>query len=190
MTSPGTGREATNCGYNVRWMDSHPGLWTCQSLVQEMTSILPEVPDGHGAWTQVLSNLSMVPISRLQRFWIYAKRRGFHGRDAGPAWEMQETRALAAASLGMQRSAGGSKRGLDHLQQWRLEQEGFLNATLEALTPLLEAAQSLRSFIAKAVASIRNVAGIAFFYSFGALARSNPSSRLSCRLQTCRRNNT
>ena len=91
---------------------SCPGLWTCQSLV---TRVLLEVPDSHPAWAQVLSNLSKVPISWLQRFGIYVKRRGFHGREAGPAWEMQKTRALAAASLGMQRSAGGSGRGLDHL---------------------------------------------------------------------------
>ena len=65
-----------------------------------MISVLPEVLDSHGAWAHFLSKLSKVPISRLQRFWIYAKRRGFHGREGEPAWEVQKTRALAAASLG------------------------------------------------------------------------------------------
>ena len=116
--------------------------------------------------------------------------------------------ALAAASLGTQRSAGDSKRGLDHsllhgvgkeqhIQASRNLQSPFsqlapmelglefavdalviflawnstmasragrlLHAAHEALTPLREDTEHLRSFTAKAVVNTRDVAGIAFF---------------------------
>ena len=95
-----------------------------------------------------------------------------------------KTRALAAASLSVQRSAGDSNRGLEqnaapglgkeqHIrtsricnlqcpsEQWCLERS-FLNAALGALTLLREATQQWRCFTAKSVASTRDVVEIAF----------------------------
>ena len=118
----GSKRQIVGTVFDDAVVDSHPRLWTRQSLAQEMISVLPGVLDSRPVLAQVL-------------------------REPWPALDMQKSRALTAASPSMQRSAGDSKRGLDHLLPSglgarsntfgpgiRLEQEGFLNPALEALT--------------------------------------------------------
>ena len=179
------------------------GIWTSQSLVQEMISVLTDIPDSHPVWAQVRSNLSKVPIPRLQRFWICAKRHGFHGREVGNAensgtrsskprcaavsWGPKTRPGPCATPEGWAKSNTSRRAGICNLnfpnprgpvldlapdawvifrpgiQQWRLEQENFLNAALETLPPLREATQPLRSFTTKSVPSTRDVAGIALF---------------------------
>ena len=59
---------------------------------------------------------------------------GLHNREAGPAWEMQKTRALAAASLRMQQSAVDTKRGMDQLLPPGLGKEQHIKTSMDLET--------------------------------------------------------
>ena len=96
-------------------IDRFPGLLTAKVIIEDMKQQLDMVKGTHPGWGEVCTALERLELCRLQRFWVFLKLGGHHGSEAGPAWAAQRQRALAQASLGSQRAAGDSKKGLDHL---------------------------------------------------------------------------
>ena len=71
----------------------------------------------------------------MQRFWAHEIRRGKMDGPMGPQPLSAQERAQAWAYLGMQRAAGNSKRGLDHLLQPGLGKEKHMETALRLPSP-------------------------------------------------------
>ena len=67
------------------------------------------------AWEKVAHDMEGVAVAELQAFSAFAKCRGASSDIFGPAWAAQKDRVFALASMGFQRAAANSSRGLDHL---------------------------------------------------------------------------
>ena len=74
-------------------------------------------------------------VMAMQRFWAHEVRRGRMDGPMGPRPLSAQERAQAWAYLGMQRAAGNSNRGLDHLLQPGLGKERHMAAALELPSP-------------------------------------------------------
>ena len=117
-------------------VDRFPGLLGAEDVVADLQQQLLILPATHPAWSSTLGNLKALKLARLQKFWVYLKLGGHQGSESGPAWAEQRQGASAQASLGSQRAAGDSKRGLDHLLPPGLGKDAHIQRALAAENPL------------------------------------------------------
>ena len=120
---------------------STPGLLTAHQCVDQMELIFKELPDGPTSgtlpWRTVRARLGEEEegLLSLQRFWAHETRHGRAGAAMGPRPLSAQERAQAWAYLGMQRAAGNSRRGLDHLLRPGLGREGHMKQALALPSP-------------------------------------------------------
>ena len=118
-----------------------PGILTAHQCVDQMQLIFKQLPDGptSGAlpWRTVRQRLGEQEdgLLSLQRFWAHETRHGRANATLGPRPLSAQERAQAWAFLGMQRAAGHSKRGLDHLLRPGLGREGHMKEALALPSP-------------------------------------------------------
>ena len=118
-----------------------PGILTAHQCVDQMQLIFKQLPDGptSGAlpWRTVRQRLGEQEdgLLSLQRFWAHETRHGRANTTLGPRPLSAQERAQAWAFLGMQRAAGHSKRGLDHLLRPGLGREGHMKEALALPSP-------------------------------------------------------
>ena len=145
-----------NTAFDNYLVDRFPGVLSARDLVRDMQEQLPMI---RGNWDKVETILHRGNLRRLQRFWIFLRLQGHTATEAGPEWAMQRQRALAQAALGSQRSAGDSKKGLDHMLTPGLGKERHIVEATKANNPfevkqpmdldLAYAAEALATFWAR-----------------------------------------
>ena len=99
----------------VTALDNATGLLTPSDVIEDIQSQLRNVRVSDECYRQVFVNLKELPLQRLQGFWLFLVSKGHCELEAPPSWAAQKDRALLSASLGLQRAAGDSSKGLDHL---------------------------------------------------------------------------
>ena len=119
---------------------STPGLLSPDQCVDQMALIFRELEGGVSArlpWRTVRKRLRECggAVFALQRFWAHEVRKGRGGGPMGPRPLSSQERAQAWAFMGMQRAAGNSHRGLDHLLPPGLGRERHMEAALALPSP-------------------------------------------------------
>ena len=96
---------------------SVPGVLTAENIVEDMILQLPWLaePGPRQPWRLVTHQLAKLPLHQLQLFYVDEWLGQRNEQEHGPDWLPQRTRAAQYAGFGTQRSAGDSRRGLDHL---------------------------------------------------------------------------
>ena len=92
-----------------------------------------QVPDGVQA--QCTADLATIDLSTLQAYWIFICENGHTEEEAPPCWKSQRQRGLAVAAQGLQRAAGGSSKGIDHLLQPGLGKERHIEQATALFSP-------------------------------------------------------
>jgi hypothetical protein len=75
-------------------------------------------------------------LSALQTFWVYTQIKGLIPFCQGPSWCSQKRKAASMASLGKQRAAGVSSRGLDHMFPPGLGPAEHMKRSLQEPSPI------------------------------------------------------
>ena len=120
---------------------STPGLLNADQCVDQMALIFQELQEdgtpGTLPWrtTRMRLRTQEEGLHSLQRFWAHELRHGRGTGSMGPRPMSAQERAQAWAYLGMQRAAGNSKRGLDHLLRPGLGREGHMKEALALPSP-------------------------------------------------------
>ena len=120
---------------------STPGLFNAHQCVDQMQLIFRELTEdktgGTLPWRTIRTRLQGEEdaILALQRFWAHETRRGRGAGAMGPRPLSAQERAQAWAYLGMQRAAGNSTRGLDHLLRPGLGREAHMKEALALPSP-------------------------------------------------------
>ena len=121
-------------------VESYPGLLTVDDIVEDMalqfTNVSAVLP-----WASAKSKLSATYTSRLQAYWVDTQLRGKDPGHQGPEWKSMR-RAKLGAAAGLQRFAGDSKRGLDHLLEPGLGKEEHMRQALLLSSPFKPSVES------------------------------------------------
>ena len=116
-----TAGEAALCArlegtaFDPRSIARFPGVMSPAEVVADARLQLDFDFIPRSVWEQVALDMEGVAVAELQAFSAFAKCRGDSTEIFGPAWAAQKDRAFALASMGFQRAAANSSRGLDHL---------------------------------------------------------------------------
>ena len=127
--------------FDDRTLRSTQGLLSPDQCVDQMILLFEEMNFKNKKvklpWRIVRSNLRLqeAAVMALQRFWAHEVRRGQSDGAMGPRPLTAQDRAQAWAYMGMQRAAGHSKRGLDHLLQPGLGREKHMEQALALPSP-------------------------------------------------------
>ena len=107
-----------------------------RAVIAHMQAALPMIPPEAHIWTTTCHNLAECRLSDLQAFWAESQSRSLAPSSLGPDWGSQRNRSQLLASLGMQRAAGNSKRGLDHLIKPGMGKDRHVLLATRARNPL------------------------------------------------------
>ena len=127
--------------FDDRTLRSTPGLLSPDQCVDQMILLFAEMDFKDKKfklpWREVRSSMKLqeAAVMALQRFWAHEVRRGQCDGAMGPRPLTAQDRAQAWAYMGMQRAAGHSKRGLDHLLQPGLGREKHMDQALALPSP-------------------------------------------------------
>ncbi len=126
--------------FETEVLRSTPGLLSPDQSIDQMALIFKELDEGGPGklpWRETRKRLrgEEEGVYALQRFWAHEIRRGRGDGPMGPRPLSAQERAQAWAYLGMQRAAGNSHRGLDHLLQPGLGKERHMEAALALPSP-------------------------------------------------------
>ena len=115
---------------------SMPGLFSPDHCIDQMELIFKEL-DVKLPWRTIRMRLRSheAGVHALQRFWAHEVLRGQGDGPMGPRPRSAQERAQAWAYLGMQRAAGNSHRGLDHLLQPGLGRDRHIHAATALPSP-------------------------------------------------------
>ena len=113
--------------------DPFPGVMNRSMFIAEMSSIFDGPKYSAIDWDIPLDDKH---IANLQTFWIFTQLRGAIPHSQGPDWCSQKRKAASMAALGMQRSAGASNRGLDHMFPPGLGPEEHMRCSFAAPSPM------------------------------------------------------
>ena len=128
--------------FDIHALRSTPGLLSPDQCMDQMALIFGELKTDQRnpatlPWRTTRSRLREQEegVLALQRFWAHEVRRGRADGPMGPRPLSAQERAQAWAYLGMQRAAGNSHRGLDHLLQPGLGKEGHMEQAMALPSP-------------------------------------------------------
>ena len=122
-------------------LDNAIGMLSHVEVVRDVEEQLSSITISASVYNQLEKELAALPLCRLQGFWLFLVGRGHCEPDAPPSWLAQRDRAFLLASLGVQRAAGDSHKGLDHLlppglgrEEHNIRQAARLKSTFPAHT--------------------------------------------------------
>ena len=117
------------------FLDSHPLVMCAEKIVREMQSVFAAVSMDAAVWTDLARQLPGQACSECQCYWVDTQLRGFACEEQGPEWSQQRAKAVSQASLGAQRAASTSKKGLAELVPRGLAPQRHMEHALQLQSP-------------------------------------------------------